>query len=82
MHACVYQFNLLPFFEYFAVQSVIIRLKTGLQVGNQKTLIAGFIKWRDYTRSYAQFREATLEKHFAQVSQKHCTPESGRCDHY
>lgn len=46
---------------------MIIRLKTGLQVGNQKTLIAGFIKWRDYTRSYAQYRETMLEKYFEQV---------------
>lgn len=48
-----------------------MRLKTGLQVGNQKTLSAGFGRWKDYTRNYTQFRAHMLEKYFAQVIKIH-----------
>ena len=46
---------------------MIIRLKTGLQVGNQNSLSLGFAKWKEYTRNYTQYRRTMLEKYFEQV---------------
>ena len=68
---CLFNYSIIYLFIHlnclFIPQSVIMRLKTGLQLGNEKTIAAGFNKWRDYTRNYARFRFTTLQSFFHQV---------------
>jgi hypothetical protein len=49
------------------LQSVIIRLKTGIQAGVQKTLASAFTFWRSEVENYRDFRQTTLTYSFHKV---------------
>lgn len=49
------------------LQSVIVRLRTGLQAGAEKNVAAAFALWRSATTHYTVYRRTTLTSYFAQV---------------
>ena len=49
------------------LQSVIVRLRTGLQAGAEKNVAAAFALWRSATTHYTVYRRTTLTSYFTQV---------------
>lgn len=54
-------------FFMLIVQSVIIRLRTGILAGIQKTLFSAFHTWKLEVSNFVQYREETLDSCFQKV---------------